>query len=533
MPINTSLITSLIVLFFVSSLMATTYEVGPGKPYTSILEIATHSLEAGDSIKVYHKPTPYYEKFLLHGIGTAENPIVLIGIADTEGNKPILDGTNALSNTASNYWNEDRQVLLIGQASNLQSDYIIVDGFDIREANNFNTYTDDQGAADKAYQANACGIRVSWGKHIWIRNCTIYNNGNGIQSGNEDDQHLTIEHCHIYDNGKCSWNNSFIHNLYLSTGANSEVILQYCHVGELSSNGQQVKSRAQTTIIRYNWIEGGRNSCLDLVENTSHSEDYVSDAYVYGNVIIKADDSENSRVIDFGVDNSGHFRLGTCYFYNNTCIIKDTRTWGTRRIFQLTDDVANIVADNNIFYKEDAAPYDLMAGTDNLSGSNNWFSDNINGINLLNNSLSGTSPDFVDLATEDYHLLATSPCYDVVAAYDYPLAYNLTEEYVKHLQSISRPINGHIDLGAFETEVPVAVYNMSRTNVSVFPNPTTGKLNVSDIEAEKLLVFDEMGRFVKEFKTQPQIDLSGLSKGIYFVKFISNKEELVRKIILE
>lgn len=525
---------NLILLFislFVVSLNATNYEVGPGKQYTSILEIATHTLEAGDSIKVYYKSEPYYEKFLLHGIGTADNPIVLLGIADENGNKPILDGTNALSNTASSYWNEDRQLILIGQANSVQSDYIIVDGFEIREANDLNTYTDDQGVANQTYLTNASGIRISWGQHITIRNCTIYNNGNGIQSGNKDDQHITIEYCDIYNNGKSTSYSAFIHNLYMSTGDNSEVIIQYCHIGELLSNGQQVKSRAQTTVIRYNWIEGGRNSCLDLVENTNHSEEYTADAYVYGNVIIKADDSENARIIHFGVDNSGHFRLGTCYFYNNTCIIKDTRISGNRRVFQMTDEVASIVADNNIFYKPDAATYELMAGTSNLSGSNNWFSDNIMGINILDNSLSGANPNFVDPASEDYHLQTTSPCYDVVNAYNYPADYDLTEQYVKHLNSIPRPINGNIDLGAFEIDSPVAISTMITTDFKAFPNPTTGILKIDNVDIEKVLIFDSIGKFVKEVKPLPQIDLSELNSGIYFLKIETNTKTRIHRIV--
>ncbi len=525
--------TLLCVISFIGTIRATTYEVGPNKTYSSILQVPTHNLQAGDSVKVFYKPSPYYEKFLLHGIGTSNNPVVLIGVADISGNKPILDGTNALSNTTSSYWNEDRQVLLIGQAGSVQSDYVTVDGFEIRGGNNLNLFTDDQGNSGIAYQANASGIRVSWGKNVTIRNCDITNNGIGLQSGEGDDQNLIIEYCHIYDNGVCSWLNSFIHNLYLSSGNNSTITMQYCHIGELLSNGQQVKSRAQTTVIRYNWIEGGRNSSLDLVEYVGFSALYTADAYVYGNVIIKPDNSENSRIVHFGADNPGSYRLGTCYFYNNTCIIKDTRTWGTRRIFNLSDSVANIIADNNIFYKADAATYDLMSGTSNLSGSDNWFSNNITGTSTLNSSLSGTTPGFVNVSSEDYQLQTTSPCYNVLSSYSYPTNYNLSEQYVKHMQRIPRPINGNIDLGAFEISLPLSIHETSLTDQNIFPNPTTGILNITAHDLEKIMVIDISGKLIKEMNPNPKIDLSDLSKGLYFIKLISEKQEWVQKIIIK
>jgi hypothetical protein len=120
---------------------AAVYEVGPGKTYARIVDVPTHSLLAGDVVKVYAKSTPYREKFLLHGVGTATAPIMFFGIPDANGNKPVIDGQNAISATAHGnyYWNEDRQVILVGQYSNRLSDYIIIDGCVVRNANRNNT----------------------------------------------------------------------------------------------------------------------------------------------------------------------------------------------------------------------------------------------------------------------------------------------------------------------------------------------------------------------------------------------------------
>jgi hypothetical protein len=98
---------------------AAVYEVGPDKTYTRIIDVPTHNLTAGDIVRVYAKSTLYREKFLLHGVGTAAAPIMFIGVPDANGNKPLIDGQNAISATAHGnyYWNEDRQVILVGQDS--------------------------------------------------------------------------------------------------------------------------------------------------------------------------------------------------------------------------------------------------------------------------------------------------------------------------------------------------------------------------------------------------------------------------------
>lgn len=447
------------------SLFSTTYHVGPNQQYSSILQVPTHNLQPGDSLLVYAKPTPYHEKFLLHGVGTAAQPIHVIGIPDVNGALPILDGDNATSSTAYNYFNENRQVVLIGQYGVFESDYLILDGFEIRQANNFNNFTNDQGNT-AAYQANAAGVRVSWGRNITIRNCDIHHNGNGIQNGEGVGQNLVIEYCRIYDNGRCTWVNSFIHNFYLNSGTSSTVTIQYCHVGELLSNGQQVRSRAEKTVIRYNWIEGGRNSSLDLMQDIDSFHVYISDAWVYGNVIVKPDSSENARMIHFGTDGANSFRRGTLHFFNNTCIVKDARTWGTKRVFALSSDSCLVIADNNIFYKPSGSIYELFDGSPVLSGSNNWISTNINGTGGLSNSLSGTQPGFFDPAGEDYRLKCSSVCHDAVPGYSPPAGHPLLSQYVPHTQVQPRPVSGALDIGAFETPLSPAVFLGNDTSIS-------------------------------------------------------------------
>ncbi|ETR71675.1 MAG: hypothetical protein OMM_02311 [Candidatus Magnetoglobus multicellularis str. Araruama] len=440
------------------------YEVGPGKPYSRIIDCPTHDLKAGDEIHVYYKSEPYFEKFLLYGQGNASKPIVLKGISDNNGNKPILDGTDAISPENVNCWNEDRQIIKIGQASQLLADYIIVEGFEIRNANNTHNFMNHSGNV-QAYNDNASAIRIENGRDIIIRNCVIHNNGNGIQTGKET-HHVLIESCHIYHNGVCSWENSYIHNMYLSGRNGNTIIVQYCYIGELLNLGQQVKSRAEKFIFRYNWLEGGRNAQLDLVEDDEKSEVISYDAYVYGNTIIKSDQSENSVMIHFGGDQPETNRMGTLYFYHNTCIIKDTKTWGSHRIFKISKENSFVKANNNIFYLAVPNSYALLSGYPNLSGSNNWLSSSITNTESFTQSITGESPLFIDAAKDDYHLKSDSPCKDAASVDAIPGEFSPNYQYKKNLDYHERQIiDQGSDIGAFEYGIPRSSEPVS------WPNP--------------------------------------------------------------
>ena len=438
----------LILFLFAIIANASVYVVGPDRQYERIIDCPTFDLQAGDTIKVYAKEEPYYEKFLLNGIGVEEAPIVLIGIPDEDGNKPIIDGIDAMSSLETAYWNEPRQLILVGQFDARFSDYIIVDGFELRNANMLHTYTDDHQEVVR-YAENACGIRAEYCGHLIVRNCDIHDNANGFQNGETDrEQYVTLESCHIYDNGAGPDPDRWLeHNIY-AMGRDIHLTVQFCWFGELQNDGQQLKSRAETNIIRYNWIEGGKNSQLDLVDS-DYGDGVRANAYVYGNVIVKPAVTNNSRMINFGGESQERPRKGTLHFFNNTCIVNSERDWGTRRLFDISSDSANVIADNNIFYMNDNS-YELWAGRPNITGSNNWFSDIARGDSLLENGLRGEDPGFMDFDNKDFHIVEGSPGIDFIRGYEFPEGHELLFQYLHPTSFEERPItNEALDIGAF------------------------------------------------------------------------------------
>ena len=432
--------------------VGTLYEVGIDKAYQSMHQIALHQLEKGDVVRIYAKPAqePYHEKLFIRGVGTENSPIRIVGVPDENGNKPIFDGTNAKDNTnyGNYYWNEDRQVILLGQYNNGDViDHMIIEGLEIRGAVSNTPYTNDSGNEWK-YLRNAAGIRVSNGNKVIIRDCDIYGNENGIFSSHT--YNLIIENCHIHDNGMTE-SSCHEHNLYLGGGSGSKVTVQYCHLGELLNDGQQGKFRTETIIFRYNWVEGGKNSVLDLVEDSSSG---ASNAYVYGNILIKPPYANNSRMIHFGGDNPDVSREGVLYFYNNTCIIKTVNK--DVRIFKISEMGASVVAQNNIFYKGKSSNNLLYAYessfANNISGKNNWFVNDTQRTEVFSNSIFGDNPGFVNVDTDNYHLTSDSIVIDTIQNFQAPQGYIANKQYVKHMKSEIRIDDGKLDPGAYENQ---------------------------------------------------------------------------------
>src|SRR5215813_6920565 len=106
-------------LFFLASnsLRATTYEVGPSKPLTSIGQVPWESLQAGDTVLIYWRSTPYNEKWVICRQGTPAAPITVRGVPGPAGELPVVDGNGATTRSSLNYWNETRAVIKVGGAN--------------------------------------------------------------------------------------------------------------------------------------------------------------------------------------------------------------------------------------------------------------------------------------------------------------------------------------------------------------------------------------------------------------------------------
>ncbi len=78
--------------------------------------------------------------------------------------------------------------------------------------------------------------------------------------------------------------------------------------------------------------------------------------------------------------------------------------------------------------------------------------------------------------------------------------------------------------------------NSYYNNISIYPNPTTGIVNINYSTPEiklSLRVFDIYGKIIKEIDRADQIDLSNNKSGIYFIQIVSHSNSVTERIILQ
>jgi hypothetical protein len=82
-----------------------------------------------------------------------------------------------------------------------------------------------------------------------------------------------------------------------------------------------------------------------------------------------------------------------------------------------------------------------------------------------------------------------------------------------------------------ELGTPNAIDELIDIELSIFPNPTAGKVTVkSDLEISQINLYAIDGKLISVNKTS-EIDIN--TKGIYFLKIVTEKGNTVRKIVVE
>jgi hypothetical protein len=366
----------------------TDYQVGPGPGQLAKIEdVPWEALQAGDTVRIFHRPTPYAGKFMIAAKGTVDKPVRVCGVPGPAGERPIIDGADAVTRTQLVYSNDDSGINIVHQTRSVIvvkplgtdeweyfPEFIQIDGLEIRGATPGNHFTDSHGTVREYDPFGAC-IWLERGHNIALLNNEIHNCTNGIFSkstdyaleGNDPTEYsvtknIRIAFNYIHDNGVVGDDHE--HNSYVQS---VNVLYEFNHYGPLraGSGGSALKDRSVNAVIRYNRIEEGARS-LDLVE----AEDYPLTAmanplyrqtWVYGNQIFK--NADTGVAIHYGGDHStallgdnwgeNIFRKGTLYFFNNSVIL----TGGITEfpyIFQLATTEEHAEVWNNVFVFRDA-----------------------------------------------------------------------------------------------------------------------------------------------------------------------------------
>ena len=346
------------------------YQVGSGAGQLASLEqVPWESLSAGDTVRIFYRSTPYRGKMLLTAKGTAAAQVRVCGVKGPNGERPIIDGSDALTRAGLYYGNasaapiqESRAVVMIKNTAEYTQypAHIQIDGLVIRGAHPSYRFTDSKGASRQYSDFGAC-IWIDRGHNITLADNEITDCTNGIFSKSTDDgdfavsRNLRIAGNYIHGNGLAG--SDRLHNTYLqSTG----VVYEFNRYGPQRSGagGNAIKDRSVGTIVRFNRIEGGAHS-VDLVEaedfpQTATANPAYRTTFVYGNQIVKS--GNTGSFIHYGGDHYGSspganwgepfFRKGTLYFFHNTVYA----TGSGAVLFNLSTTEEKAEVWNNVFY---------------------------------------------------------------------------------------------------------------------------------------------------------------------------------------
>ena len=388
--------------------VGTDYQVGPGTgQLASLALVPWDKLVAGDTVRIFYSDTPYRGKFMVSGNGTAAAPIRVCGVKSATGQRPIIDGQNAVSRLAAPYGNilhETRSIIVVKQLSNAAwtayPSYIQIDGLEIRGATPANTFTDSTGTV-RPYETFGACIWLDRGQNVTIADNVIHDCTNGVYSKSTNDgdfavtKNILLSGNYIYGNGVVG--DEHEHNVYMES---LNITYEFNRFEALRAGalGNAIKDRSAGTVVRYNYISGGAHS-VDLVE----AEDFFTIAstyasyrtsYVYGNIIVK-NGSEGS-VIHYGGDHyystpgSGWgepiFRKGTLYFYDNTVNVTGT----SGQLFQLSTTEEKAEVWNNVFNFASTVTYPSLRATTEVN-TTYWTAGGV--LNLGKNWASSTLAD--------------------------------------------------------------------------------------------------------------------------------------------
>ena len=374
---------------------AAVYDVGPGKPVTSLFGVPWKSLQPGDIVNIYPRPGGYKEKIQISASGTTTQHIVVRGIPDpTSGALPILDANGAVEDPTIDWRNPVFSNLGMITVTPRKSSYLYgqpgvsfvdIETLDIRNAlyttDGSITYTDQTGKV-RPYDSFSCGIYVEWALDLALRGCEISNCGNGLFANSKNgavqsSARLLIEKNYFHDNslpyttdpstGAVVSNGYHEHHIYVESVG---VTIQGNKFGRLrpGAHGVAIKDRSSGEVIRYNEFDMNEESNVLALLDPQGGSGYIEqqphyqDSYVYGNQITVENYASDATLFWWGAYNGGSsygtLHRGTLYFYQNTVVIHhpkavlfflpSTTYTGSLPTYE------NVDCRNNIFYVDPA-----------------------------------------------------------------------------------------------------------------------------------------------------------------------------------
>lgn len=333
------------------------------------------NLIPGDVVNIFYSSTPYRKIWRVRTSATEANPIIINGVTDSNGNRPVFHAAGAtvaagcvsavssIFNLAADAWKYREQLALIGTANGTGDPYneqnpknIRIRNLEVTGCKAGNSFFDANGVVRSWTESS--GIRIQNGQNVWVENCVSYDNDFGYftqargEVEGEAVHEPVVRNCRIYGNGMVG--RSREHNIYMQARG---PLIEGCFIGQLrlGSEGSSLKTRSTGGCYRYNTVVASKR-LLDIVEVEDQFygiklRDDMPIAHVYGNLLINdydtafrgsvgsihiggdksvADSGSGSPVVtdaDLTTPSDAYGPvlsryMHTVYFYNNTVVYR-------------------------------------------------------------------------------------------------------------------------------------------------------------------------------------------------------------------
>jgi hypothetical protein len=357
-------------------------------------------IEAAESGQVVCiSPGTYHFRVTLSKTGTVGAPIVIRALDPT--NRPVFDYTSSshdVTGWPGSYSASDDY----RSAWRVTGSHYTIDGIVIQGANNaYNNWSVND---------NTAGIRYLNSTNLTVRNSRFYNNDMGIQGGGSN---TVVEYSEFDSNGNPDSDQS--HNIYILGGDNFTLRNSYSHD---CRGGQNFHIRARNATVAYNWFENASDYEGDMMTNQASYDpgiNAVQNMLFIGNVVIQNPAPDNEiKLIQLYNDGGGTNVTMNLTALWNTFVFKQTGR-GTNtaaiRFSTATLTAGTVIFSNNVVVAPEARAAissDGGGGALASSGTNNFFPTGSSVSPLLNTKF-GADVLFVNAASKDYSLQASSP----------------------------------------------------------------------------------------------------------------------------
>ncbi len=280
--------------------------------------------------------------------------------------------------------------------------------------------------------------------------------------------------------------------------------------------------RGDNWIVRDNIFKNIASPSQAVAEHAVHFWNFSSNNTVERNLIINCD-----RGIGFGLGSSpsdgGIIRNNM--IYNNGSGIFDDVGIG----LETSPDTK--IYNNTIYIDYPNAIEYRFVTTTNVDISNNLTNKLIKSRNggqatLTTNYTSAQSNWFMSLSSGDLRLNSNNT---TVVDQGTTLSYVAVD-----IDQTPRPQSTSFDIGAHEYLSTLSVNDeVFNNSVSIIPNPTTDVfiIDLKNDVLKSIIIYNELGQQIKE-TTSNEVNISNLSKGIYFVKITSQSgKTAIKKVI--